>query len=176
MKNCVRCYFFVMMLTFISMVFSETSEIPETSETMQNDDTTPERGLAESDSTVIVMDTEIEYRNPTGAMLRSAVLPGWGQFYNDEPLKGVLYGVVEIGLLAWLIAENAAMKDADETGDTQSYDLHYETRLSLIWYTSGAWLIGMLDAYVDAYLFSFEAENSDFESETQIGAAIYIHF
>ncbi len=30
----------------------------------------------------------IEEKNPTGALLRSFVLPGWGQFYNEKPLKG----------------------------------------------------------------------------------------
>lgn len=83
---------------------------------------------------------------------------------------------MEIGLLVWLISENAAMNDAEEAGDTQSYDLHYETRLDLIWYTSGAWLIGMLDAYVDAYLFSFDAENSNFESEIGFGGVVFINF
>ena len=33
-------------------------------------------------------------RNPGTALLRSAVFPGWGQFYNDEPLKGVFFGHV----------------------------------------------------------------------------------
>lgn len=137
----------------------------------------PDRGAVTADSGIVALeDSEIEYRSPTGALLRSAVLPGWGQFYNEQPIKGILYGIVEIGLLVWLISENAAMDDAKEAGDIQAYDLHYETRLDLIWYTSGAWLIGMLDAYVDAYLFSVEAENSNFESEIRVGGAVYIHF
>ena len=115
-------------------------------------------------------------RNPTGALLRSAVLPGWGQFYNDQPLKGVVYGAVEIGLLAWLISEHIAAEDARITEDDQAYQIHRQRRLDLIWYTSAAWLFGMLDAYVDAYLYSFERENTEFEKETVLGAAVYIRF
>ena len=114
-------------------------------------------------------------RNPTGALLRSAVLPGWGQFYNHEPLKGVVLGSVELGLLGWLIAEHIASENARTENDDPSYQIHSQRRLDLIWYTSAAWLFGMLDAYVDAYLYSFETENEVFERETGIGAALYIH-
>lgn len=115
-------------------------------------------------------------KNPTGALLRSAVLPGWGQFYNDEPVKGLIYGSLEIGLLAWLISEHLAAEDARHSENSESYELHRQRRLDLIWYTSAAWLFGMLDAYVDAYLYSFERENTEFEKETVIGAALYVRF
>jgi hypothetical protein len=116
----------------------------------------------------------IEKRSPTGALLRSAVLPGWGQFYNDRPVKGLVLGSIELGLLGWLISEHIASEDARRAEDDQSYQLHSQRRLDLIWYTSAAWLFGMMDAYVDAYLYSFSAENDVFERETGIGMAIYV--
>lgn len=109
-------------------------------------------------------------------MLRSAILPGWGQFYNNEPLKGIVFGTVELGLLSWLIAEHIASEEARKNNDEPSYQLHSQRRLDLIWYTSAAWLFGLLDAYVDAYLFSFSTENEVFERETGIGAAVFIDF
>ena len=109
-------------------------------------------------------------------MLRSAILPGWGQFYNNEPLKGIAFGTVELGLLSWLIAEHIASEEARKSNDEPSYQLHSQRRLDLIWYTSAAWLFGLLDAYVDAYLFSFSTENEVFERETGIGAAVFIDF
>jgi len=118
--------------------------------------------------------TEIEKRSPSGALLRSAVLPGWGQLYNDEPLKGVIFCTVEIGLLSWLISEHIASENARNSDNEASYTLHSQRRLDLIWYTSAAWLFGMLDAYVDAYLYSFSTENEQFEKETGLGIAVFI--
>lgn len=112
-------------------------------------------------------------RNPGGALLRSAVLPGWGQFYNDRPLKGIVMGSIELGLLGWLIGEHIASERARSMNDEQAYERHSRRRLDLIWYTSAAWLFGMLDAYVDAYLYPFSTENEVFERETGIGAALF---
>jgi hypothetical protein len=123
-------------------------------------------------------------------MLRSAVLPGWGQVYNDRPLKGVILGSAELGLLAWLLVEHSlaerARDDFRRTGNPfyeDSYELHSARRLDLIWYTSAAWLYGILDAYVDAHLYGFHRENSDFVRETGdpreatgVGAVVYIRF
>lgn len=128
--------------------------------------------------------------DPTGALLRSAVVPGWGQFYNREPLKGLALGSVELGLLAWLIVEHnlaeRARDDYEETADPfyeSSYERHSARRLDLIWYTSAAWLYGMLDAYVDAHLYGFRRENRDFVRETGegagatvVGGVVYIEF
>lgn len=125
----------------------------------------------------------IERRSPTGALLRSAVLPGWGQFYNGEEVKGLILGSVEIGLAVWLVLEHLAAEDArkdyQESGDPADqsrYELHSQRRLDLIWYTSGAWLYGMLDAYVGAHLYAFEEENRDFERKVGIGVGVSFRF
>ncbi len=130
----------------------------------------------ENDSTEVSTIPVIVSRNPSAALLRSAVLPGWGQFYNDEPLKGVVFGTASLGLLSLLISEHIASEEARNNNDEPAYQLHRSRRLDLIWYTSAAWLFGMLDAYVDAYLYSFSTENEVFERETGIAAAVFIHF
>lgn len=116
-------------------------------------------------------------------MLRSLALPGWGQFYNNEPVKGVLYGTCELSLLAALLynhyeAENARdmFRDTGLQYWEDQYDTHSDLRRDFIWYTAGAWLIGMLDAYVDAYLFSFEAENRKFEGDAGFRAGMVLNF
>lgn len=123
------------------------------------------------------------FRDPTTALLRSAVMPGWGQFYNDEPVKGLVLGGIELGLLALLVEEHIATErardDFIESGDPADEDRylsHRESRLDLIWLTSAAWLYGMLDAYVDAHLFGFVQENERFEREIGIGAALVLLF
>jgi hypothetical protein len=122
-------------------------------------------------------------RSPSGALLRSAVLPGWGQFYNDRPVKGMILGTLELGLLAFLITEHASAEAArddyyqsGDPADEASYEKHSDRRLDLIWYTSAAWLYGMLDAYVDAHLFAFDEENREFGREAGIGAILYLRF
>jgi TolB-like protein len=42
----------------------------------------------------------LEVRTPSEALFRSAVAPGWGQFYNQEPVKGSLVAVAVFGLAA----------------------------------------------------------------------------
>lgn len=125
----------------------------------------------------------IEGKNPTGALLRSFVLPGWGQFYNGKPLKGVFYGAAELGLLGVILYQHdraeTARENHMETGLPiweQRYETHSGLRRDFIWYTAGAWLMGMLDAYVDAYLFSFEAENRKFEGDAGLSAGLVFHF
>ncbi|MCK5133020.1 MAG: hypothetical protein KAR40_12815 [Candidatus Sabulitectum sp.] len=125
----------------------------------------------------------IEYRNPQGAMLRSLVLPGWGQFYNDKPVKGLLYGTLELGLLGLVFYENSKAEHAREmyaeTGLASwqnNYDTHSSLRRTFIWYTAGAWVVGLLDAYVDAYLFSFEAENAVFDGDVGFTLGAVINF
>ncbi len=127
--------------------------------------------------------TVIQYRNPQGALIRSLVLPGWGQFYNEKPTKGLLYGVVELGLLGVVFYENDKSENAremyQETGLVywqNSYDFHSSLRRDFIWYTAGAWVVGLLDAYVDAYLFSFKAENIRFDQDAGFSVGAEINF
>lgn len=42
----------------------------------------------------------IEMKSASGAMFRSILLPGWGQFYNDEPAKGAIFMGLGLGSLA----------------------------------------------------------------------------
>jgi hypothetical protein len=116
-------------------------------------------------------------------LLKSFVLPGWGQFYNEEPVKGLLYGAAELGLLGLVLYENSEARYArDMFMETElpywqnNYDTHSSLRRDFIWYTAGAWIVGMLDAYVDASLFSFEAENRKFENDAGFGAGLVINF
>ncbi len=134
--------------------------------------------ILSADSTSVV---PIPHRNPTGALLRSAAVPGWGQFYNDEPIKGVAYGALQAGLLGWTLYENNRAGNARdmflETGDPSWDDarvLHRDRCRSLIWYTAGAWVASMLDAYVDAWLFGFDEENQGFDRNAGLALMVGI--
>lgn len=64
-------------------------------------------------------------RTPAGAVLRAAVLPGWGQFYNQEPTKGVLVLSTEVAVLGAAIGFYAAHLDA-----RRAYDVPVPERVS----------------------------------------------
>lgn len=46
-------------------------------------------------------------RSKSGAMFRSVVLPGWGQSYNDEPIKGLVFGATTGTLAAATVTVGA---------------------------------------------------------------------
>jgi len=81
-------------------------------------------------------------------------------FYQHGEARHARDMFIETGLSSW----------------EDSYEVHSSLRRDFIWYTAGAWLAGMLDAYVDAYLFSFESENRKFEGDAGFSTGIVFHF
>lgn len=54
---------------------------------------------------IAVSKRAVVLRTKTGAMFRSAVAPGWGQLYNDEPVKAAVAGTaVGIGVVSTIAA------------------------------------------------------------------------
>lgn len=86
-------------------------------------------------------------------MLRSVVLPGWGQWYNDRKIKaGIAFGA-EAGLIANAVALNQKAV-ASETEDER---LFYESNRSLsLWLAVGVYFLVIFDAYVDAQMSDFD--------------------
>ena len=111
---------------------------------------------------------------PTGALLRSAILPGWGQVYNHKYFKAVLYGGTEIYLiykvqLRWgqmnhhehnfLETTNPVFK-ADQFA---LYEKRRDSRNVHLWLTSLVVFLSMFDAYVDAHLADFNQQDKAFQ-------------
>ncbi|RKY59747.1 MAG: hypothetical protein DRP94_02640 [Candidatus Latescibacterota bacterium] len=80
--------------------------------------------------------------SPEGALLRSAILPGWGQWANGHPVKGLMLEVAEVVLAGMAWREWKAG--------------HPRRRNTFILWWLGARLYGMADAYVDAHLRGFD--------------------
>ncbi|MCD4733782.1 hypothetical protein K8R78_06040 [bacterium] len=123
---------------------------------------------------------------PTEALWRSGVLAGWGQFYNDEWLKGVLMLGVEVATVYGIVyhadqaaiekrlaesyANNSDQYEIDSNSSQasehqQNFNDHriaYETH---IWLTALVLVYSMLDAYVDAHLYDFEV-GEELDKET----------
>lgn len=106
-----------------------------------------------SDLQTQVRPDTIETKSPTGAMLRSLALPGWGQFYNGKWFKGVLAIGVETGLVLNAIYLNAQLEKSTDPYDQEFYR---NNRNLSFWWLGATILLSMLDAYVDAHLYHFD--------------------
>ncbi len=104
---------------------------------------------------------------PYKVMLRSAVVPGWGQLYNHQFLKAALVvageGFIVYKALDELGLENDAIDRAALLPEGPERDLvleeesvHENRKISWIWWGVAAHLLSMADAYVDAHLSTFE--------------------
>lgn len=93
---------------------------------------------------------------PRGALLRSALLPGWGQYANGRPFKALLFSAAAAGFLGKAIAEARGLDRAEAAGHS---DRELQDRAA----RRNTWVLGLLatstlaglDAYVDAQLAGF---------------------
>ena len=119
-------------------------------------------------------------------MLSSAVLPGLGQVYNGRRLKVV----VMVGFMSFYAGnviinwrahkKFEALSDLEVEG-TDAWDLdnrlsefHEETAIDYLWWSCATWLIGVLDAWIDAHLYDIRAYSPETKgsAEPQSGAQV----
>lgn len=116
---------------------------------------------------------------PRQALIRSAVLPGWGQVTNGHRLKGMLFGVATAGLAGYTLAgqrdldrisgqlddlrrqDGFSPRIADLEAEAQNLAGARNTR---ILYLALSITAAALDAYVDAHL-------ADFRDVTELAVA-----
>lgn len=101
-------------------------------------------------------------KSPWAAVLRSAVLPGFGQFYNESYWKIPVFA----GAAAWFTYNVYYNQDkykqfADSYNKNGGYtdqkkrDFYRNQRDEFYIYLGLTYLLNMVDAYVDAHLFDF---------------------
>jgi hypothetical protein len=137
--------------------------------------TAPARTMSRADSAAAASKP---HTAPWKVMARSAIVPGWGQLYNHQPLKAALVVGAEGTLVALALHELKLQNDAKQRsadaavlGDSTASalaDLEAEThrnrKISWIWWTLAAHLLSMADAYVDAHLSTFDSDFGKQES------------
>ncbi len=106
-----------------------------------------------TESSIKGRDSTRAIKSPTGAMLRSMIIPGWGQLYNQKPFKALLIGGSEIGLGINIALQHQWAKRAATENDRAFY---LNNRNLSVWYLAALILYSMADAYVDAHLFDFD--------------------
>jgi len=99
-----------------------------------------------------------EKKYPVSALFRSALVPGWGQFYNDKPVKGGIFLGLHVALAATTITFACLHWDDNSNSEdpkVQQKALDEGNRNKYVF--AGAvsalgvnLIISMIDAYVDA--------------------------
>jgi len=120
---------------------------------------------------VALSEESVVLRTKSGSVFRSALIPGWGQFYNRQPVKGGIIVGAEAALIGAAVAMHfLGMSDEDEYSDSNFALKHptlnatelgvkaqelresagdfYELRNIFIYSAVGVWLYNMLDAYL----------------------------
>lgn len=119
------------------------------------------------------VEAEDATKSTLGAVLRSAIIPGWGQLYNESYFKvPVVVGLT--GFLVWgIVTEHgnyrtyADLYDASITDDLPAGNLlhkrfrefYRDRRDTYGWWLLVTYLLQLADAYVDAALFSFDVSS-----------------
>ncbi len=145
--------------------------------------------LSADDSTNLEMHL---YQNPTVALFKSAILPGFGQLGNRRYLKAVIFS----GLSAWMIgsalhyrSQASDFKSAyDNATDINVRNEYYglytdrrDARNKFTWYAGIVAFVSMFDAYVDAHLSGFpdKSRTKDFSlvvaPDTSGGVTAQLH-
>lgn len=98
-----------------------------------------------------------------GAVVRSAILPGFGQFYNESYWKvPVVWGALGYLSYLWIDSNNNYKKYRDLFTANRSNDSYLRLRefykdqrdLNAV-FIGIAYFLNLVDAYVDAHLFDF---------------------
>jgi hypothetical protein len=120
--------------------------------------------VQQEDSTTFVMQ-----KSPLGAVLRSALLPGFGQYYNEAYWKiPVIWGTIYYFADIW-VKNNDKYKYYknlyNESGQTtEAYktnrDFYRDQRDEFAIYIGLAYFLNLVDAYVDAQLFDFDVSEN----------------
>lgn len=93
--------------------------------------------------------SDIPMKSPWGAVARSAMLPGWGQAYNEQYIKAI----IGFGAFTYFASRVYHLnQEYKKTGDPGFRD----KRVTNSWYLGLTYMIIMVDAYVGAYLYRFD--------------------
>lgn len=119
--------------------------------------------------------TVVRKANPTGALLRSAFVPGWGQFYNRKYIKAGIFSIGQSWLIYGIyenwkdaIEHERNFKSADDdpiyrADEFTKYESARDSRNLKMWIMAAAVFYSMFDAYVDAQLSDFNQTDRSFE-------------
>jgi hypothetical protein len=124
--------------------------------------------------------TFVMKKSPWGAVLRSAVIPGLGQFYNESYWKiPVIWGVGALFISGWVYNNDLYQDNKNlfiDTGDQlylRNRDFYRDQRDNFTIYLVILYLLNLVDAYVDAHLYDFTVEEDFITGASKVNFRFY---
>jgi len=109
-----------------------------------------------------------------GALFRSALIPGWGQWYNGKKLKTLLVLGGEAALIANAVSQNQKAQESRSDAERLYYE---DNRGKWVWYAFAVYLLNILDAVVDAHLSDFDTSpDLSFQPNRGVQLCWTLHF
>jgi len=103
------------------------------------------------------------WRRPTGALFKSIIFPGWGQYANGKYQKAAIFFTLESFFIVKSVEYFKKTRDrfdkfreSEDRDDFFAYDNARSTRNKYYWYLAGTVFISMWDAFADAHIKPFE--------------------
>jgi len=159
-------YIISLFLLFTSISLSQ--EVISDSVKLNNSDF-PEVSVESNDSLFIMT------KSPWGAMLRSAAIPGWGQFYNESYWKiPVVWGVMGWFIYNWIDNNNNYRDYRDlyindpSNSNKRLREFYRDNRDLFAIYLGLTYVANLVDAYVDAHMFDFDVSEDPARNSTQL--------
>lgn len=100
---------------------------------------------------------EEELPSPKAALIKSAIIPGWGQFYNGRMIKGAAFFSTQVFIGYQFFRWNDRLHQAAEKEKKEQIEY---TRNTWAWRYLAVYLLCVADAYVDAHLAGFPEEET----------------
>ncbi|MEN8191781.1 MAG: DUF5683 domain-containing protein [Bacteroidota bacterium] len=164
----------ILKILFISLAISSTifcQEELDTVKTVQSDDS-----------------TFVMIKSPWGAVGRSAILPGWGQCYNESYWKIPIFW----GVLGWfsylyidnnnyykqyrdLYSESLQTSPSGNSNYKEARNFYRNQRDQWALFIGLVYFLNLVDAYVDAHLFDFNVTENKYYQSPQVNMKYYFN-
>ena len=119
-------------------------------------------------------------KSPWGAVLRSAIIPGLGQFYTESYWKiPIIWGTGALLISGWVYNNNLYNDNKElfiSTGQTiyqYRRDFYRNQRDNFTIYLVILYMVNLVDAYVDAQLYDFTIEEDLITGSSRLNFRFY---
>lgn len=128
-------------------------------------------------------DKSVRLISPIGTMVRSAIIPGWGQYHSRNYIRG---GLVQIGIASSVVGaylahqsfsthyDNYVLAASNEPDDSltvlESYDTanqKYKLQMFFIYSGIGFWVYSIIDSYVSSNFYNANSQIQSIKEDAQ---------